>query len=131
MQENNIINIKYKNQQINDKQQYKQQNLPKYVNWSEKGYVNPIQDQGVCGSSWAFAAVSQLESLYAIKNQNLIKLSEQQLISCAPLPNLGCLGGNSLYAFEYTKKHGIMLELDYPYAQKSSNTFCLNFGQFS
>lgn len=36
------------------------------LDWRSYGVVNSVKNQGGCGSCWAFAAVSQLESMYAI-----------------------------------------------------------------
>jgi C1A family cysteine protease len=69
--------------------------IPDSVNWVTAGnYVSPIQDQGNCGSCWAFSATAALESAHAIFIGGLIKLSEQNLVSCAALQgNFGCNGG--------------------------------------
>lgn len=37
------------------------------IDWRVRGAVGNVKNQGSCGSCWAFAAVSQLESLYQIK----------------------------------------------------------------
>jgi C1A family cysteine protease len=47
------------------------------IDWVAAGKVNPIQDQGQCGASWAFSAVAAIESAYMIKGTKQIKLSEQ------------------------------------------------------
>src|SRR5690606_18271938 len=57
--------------------------------------VASIKDQGACGSCWAFSAAAALESNYALKNSELIDLSEQGI--------LGCSGaGSCLYGGWYT-----------------------------
>jgi KDEL-tailed cysteine endopeptidase len=90
-------------------------NVPDAVDWREKGAVNPIKNQGSCGSCWAFSAVAALEGLAAIKGQKL-SLSEQELVDCStPYGNLGCNGGWMNYAFAYSREHGLSKDSDYKY----------------
>ena len=91
--------------------------IPASVNWVTAGnYVNPIQDQGNCGSCWAFSAVAAMESAHAIFHGALLKLSEQNLVSCSTLQgNLGCNGGDYPYAWNYTRNHPLESEVNYPY----------------
>jgi len=42
--------------------------LPESIDWRQKGAVNPIKDQGQCGSCWAFSAVSSMESRFQISS---------------------------------------------------------------
>lgn len=87
------------------------------VDWRNKGVVNPIQDQGSCGSCWAFSAIQTQESRYAIVYGQLQKLSEQNLVDCAKTCH-GCSGGEMYLGLEYAlgKQNGkFMLESDYPY----------------
>lgn len=78
--------------------------------------VNPIKDQGMCGSCWAFASTAVMESAHAIKTSNLPSLSEQNLVSCSfGEHNLGCGGGWYYWAWNYAANHPLMTERDYPY----------------
>jgi C1A family cysteine protease len=56
--------------------------IPTSIDWRTKGAVNPVKDQGSCGSCWAFSAAGGLESRYQIKHSNLYSLSEQQIVDC-------------------------------------------------
>jgi len=49
-------------------------------NYFKKNIVNPIKNQGHCGSCWIFATISAIESFWAIKNQTLWSLSEQNML---------------------------------------------------
>ena len=64
------------------------------IDWRAKGAVNKIQDQDACGSCWAFAAAAGYEGAYFVKNGQLLKFSEQQLVDCSSNKgNEGCNGG--------------------------------------
>jgi cathepsin L len=87
------------------------------VDWRQKGVVNPVQDQGSCGSCWSFSTCQAQESIYAINYGTLQKLSEQNLVDCVTSCN-GCNGGlmTSAYAYVKSKQGGkFMLQADYPY----------------
>jgi len=75
---------------------------PPSWDWRTKGVVSAIQDQGQCGSCWAFSTISAVESAVAIKTGNLTKLSEQEIVDCShacvlevgqQVCNQGCNGG--------------------------------------
>jgi C1A family cysteine protease len=89
-------------------------NLSSSVDWRAKGAVNPVQDQGQCGSCWAFSATAAMEGAHFIKSGNLLKLSEQQFVDCDTRSS-GCNGGLEIWAFKYAEKHGQELESAYPY----------------
>jgi C1A family cysteine protease len=77
--------------------------LPDEVNWVKKGAVNPVKDQGHCGSCWAFSATSAIESSHFIATGELLSLSEQQMLDCDHTSE-GCFGGLLVSAFEYVEK---------------------------
>jgi hypothetical protein len=88
---------------------------PASLDWREKNCVNAIQNQGRCGSCWAFASVASLESAYCAAGQALVKLSEQHLVDCGgKTGNNGCNGGRMEKAFDYTSRNkGLCLESEY------------------
>ena len=57
-------------------------NLAPTIDWVAAGKVNAVQNQGRCGSCWAFSSIATIESHNAITNGDLVKLSEQQLVDC-------------------------------------------------
>jgi len=87
------------------------------VDWRTKGAVNPVKDQGQCGSCWAFSATSALESSWFLKQGKLLNLAEQQMVDCGgSTGNYGCNGGWMDWAFQYIiNAGGQELTADYPY----------------
>ncbi len=87
------------------------------IDWRALGGVNEIQDQGQCGSCWAFSATFGMESAHFKATGNLAKFSESQLVDCdyGILSNHGCNGGLMNNAFKYYKKHDEVKESDYTY----------------
>lgn len=51
-------------------------NLSASVDWRTKGAVNAVQDQGQCGSCWAFSATAAMEGAHFLKTGKLLKLAE-------------------------------------------------------
>lgn len=99
-------------------------NLPDSIDWREKGVVNPIRNQGFCGSCWAFATIQACESAYAISHGNLFKCSVQNLIDCCDGQCEGCFGGLEYEALDYilNKQNGFLNSDDlYPYTQKDGD----------
>ncbi|XP_062013010.1 senescence-specific cysteine protease SAG12-like [Rosa rugosa] len=95
--------------------------VPTSVDWREKGAVTPIKDQGSCSVCWAFTAVAAVEGLTKIKTDQLISLSEQQLVDCDD-GNFGCQPGYINEAFDYIKQNGIAREENYQYLNSDSAT---------
>ncbi|CAF3301378.1 unnamed protein product [Rotaria sp. Silwood2] len=95
--------------------------------WRTKNAVSSVKNQGKCGSCYAFAAVTVLEALYAIKtkSQNVTEFSPQQIVDCSSekYENDGCVGGNFPPSISYISDKGgkIATKDSYPYAEKKES----------
>ena len=98
---------------------------PSSIDWRDKGAVNPVRDQGQCGSCWAFATTANAESVWAISSGQLLDLSEEFLVDCASgigYFNMGCNGGQPDSAFKYMINNGQCTEASYPYKAGTTKT---------
>ena len=87
---------------------------PAFFDWRTKNKVTRVKDQGQCGSCFAFAVVGTVESQIAIKKNQLVELSEQQILDCDSYTS-ACGGGYRPYAFRFVQEHGLTLEKLYYY----------------
>lgn len=120
-----VVNFFGSNPVFSDITEY--QSLPASIDWTTKGAVTPVKDQGQCGSCWSFSTTGALEGAYAIKTSTLVSFSEQQLVDCDTLGNggrdHGCNGGLMDNAFSWiSKNNGLCTESDYPYVSGTTQT---------
>jgi cathepsin L len=102
------------------------------VDWTTKGAVTPVKDQGQCGSCWAFSTTGGLEGAWEISSGQLTSMSEQQFVDCDK-SSMGCNGGNMGSAFQWAENQNVLTESSYPYTArdgtcKSSGTTAIPKG---
>jgi C1A family cysteine protease len=67
-------------------------NLADSVDWRTKGAVNPVKNQGQCGSCWTFSAIAAFEGHHFISTGKLESFAEQEIVDCDHT-SYGCNGG--------------------------------------
>jgi len=100
--------------------------VPTSIDWTTKGAVTGVKDQGNCGSCWSFSTTGALEGAYEIKYNTLKSFSEQNFVDCDTLSNggrdHGCNGGLMDNAFSWAQKNGgVCSEADYPYTSGTTS----------
>jgi len=94
--------------------EFQGETLAATVDWSTKGAVTPVKNQGQCGSCWAFSTTGGLEGAWQLASGNLASLSEQQFVDCSK-SNSGCNGGLMDKGFQFAEGVAIASESSYPY----------------
>jgi len=91
------------------------QDIPTTFDWSSKGAVTKVKDQGQCGSCWAFSCTEAIESQWFLAGHSLAILSPQQIVDCDKVDQ-GCDGGDTPTCYEYVMStKGLEAEKDYKY----------------
>jgi len=88
------------------------------INWISK--FSPIQNQGSCGSCWAFAATANFEAWNNIIGKGLTKFSEQELVDCVTTCS-GCNGGLANLAYDWLASNQFCTLESYPYLAKGGS----------
>lgn len=98
---------------------------PTHWNWKDKGAVTEVKNQGVFGFGWAHAVTASVECAVFNHTNELIALSDEDLIdSCAKL--FGCNGGKISSALEVVQSKGMVPESDLM-EQRNVSDFILLF----
>jgi len=91
---------------------------PPSWDWTTKGAVTPIKNQGQCGSCWAFSTIGNIEGVNFVTKGTLLSLSEQEEVDCSHT-SYGCGGGWPFWAMSDIlgppANGGIDSESGYPY----------------
>eukprot|EP00727_Mastigamoeba_balamuthi_P012542 m51a1_g7910 putative cysteine proteinase (474) ;mRNA; r:174534-177477 len=99
---------------------------PDSVDWRVEGAVNPVLQQGGCGSCYTFASTAAIEGSCKIQTGTLWALSQQNALDCTTSTgNNGCKGGWGTNVYRWAAgTRGLSRAVDYPYkAQQQS--YCL------
>lgn len=97
---------------------------PTTSEWTWKASMGPVENQGKCGTCWAFAAVDTFEAQQRILNGAVYSFSEQATHDCARSSDRPCPsgGGWTYKAFELFEEMGLPSEAQVPYT--ASNLEC-------
>jgi cathepsin C len=88
--------------------------LPKHWDWRNvkgENYINPVLNQGNCGSCYATAAMDALSSRVRIKTKNKLKpkYSIENVLKCSEYSQ-GCHGGYAELVGKYVQDFGAKLQ---------------------
>jgi len=100
--------------------------LPAAFDWRTQGKVSRVKNQESCGSCYAFAATSTVESFLLIKNKGTKDISEQDMVDCSYRKygsmNGGCQGGWPTESLRYINEKDLVFQNEYQYVSGKSQT---------
>jgi len=97
------------------------------MDWRSSGKVGYIKNQANCGSCWAFATTSVVESCIAIEhNTSPPDLSEQQLQDCMFDKKCSPGGGGGAAGIQWVMENGVAFSNDIPYLRGDGNCHFTN-----
>jgi C1A family cysteine protease len=94
-----------------------------------KSVLPPLENQGQCGSCWAFSSTTVIASQLNMSGRNVGDLSVNQVLNCVTNDNctncngacMGCQGGFPAYVYTFfSKLKGIQLESTNPYLSQTN-----------
>ena len=90
------------------------------MDWRDKGFKTDPDNQGTCGSCYAFTIAQSIEGQIFKRTGRILKLSSQQIVDCSTSHgNQGCIGGSLRNTLRYLQDtNGLMLDKDYKYVSK-------------
>jgi len=97
--------------------------LPEQVSWTQLNASKSVRNQGSCGSCWAIAAATVLDTHAEIHApQHARSFSAQELVSCVPNPEScggegGCEGATVELAMDWAMQNGLAKEAEVPYQE--------------
>lgn len=93
------------------------------IDWRDYGAVTRVKNQGLCGDCYAFAVTGNIEGIWMLAGNDLVSLSEQEIVSC-DATNFACQGGTQEAAFQWllaARNGSISSEASYPYASQNGS----------
>ncbi len=111
-----------KNSNFNKKLEY----VNNSIDWRELGAVTSVKNQGQCGSCYSFSALQNIEGQWFLAGNELVSLSEQEIVSCDTTNfNNGCSGGlmDNVFIWLVNERNGtVTSEENYPYVSGENGT---------
>jgi len=101
---------------------------PAAWDWRQHNAVNPVQNQGQCGSCWAFTTGDAVSGAWAIKTGLLFPVSVQEIVDCSgPEGNQGCNGGMPNQAMQWVIDNGGICDWqEYQYTAETGTCMSAN-----